>query len=135
VYADLGFPNSGAMLRKAELVHEISRTITRAGCTETEAARRLSVPYTELSKVLRGQFETIPEGSLKAWLARLSAEASAMSPLASGSPLRPRDAKRRDELALERPAEREVFVREVVKPRAPGRTLTAAGKRCRFRSK
>lgn len=77
VYADLGLPNADSMLRKAKIAAEISRTIKRAGCTEREAARRLRVPHTKLTKVMRGEFGRIAEQTLDDWLGRLSSGVSA----------------------------------------------------------
>src|SRR5689334_17608648 len=75
-YTDLGFANAAVMLRNAKIASEISRAIKRAGCPEREAARRLRVPHTKLSKVMRGQFERIAERTLEDWLGRLSSGAS-----------------------------------------------------------
>jgi len=95
VYADLGFANADATLRKAHIASELSRTIKRAGCTEREAARRLRVPHMTLSKVMRGQFERIAERTLRSWLGRLNrkkkrggtlADFFASSPLRSSGP-------------------------------------------------
>jgi len=82
VYADLGFANADAMLRKAKIASEISSAMRRVGCTENEAARRLRVPRAKLSKAMRGQYERIAERTLKNWLDRLSGKKKRVDTLA-----------------------------------------------------
>src|SRR4051812_2998354 len=72
VYADLGFPNPDAMLRKARITSEISASLKRAGLTQIAAAKRIRVPQATFSRVMRGQFTQVAEGTLKKWRARLA---------------------------------------------------------------
>jgi predicted XRE-type DNA-binding protein len=71
VYADLGFPNPEAMLRKARIASEISATLKKAGLTQIAAARRIRVPQATFFRVMRGEFTLVAERTLKGWLARL----------------------------------------------------------------
>jgi predicted XRE-type DNA-binding protein len=71
VYADLGFPNPDAMLRKARIASEISMTLKAAGLTQIAAARRIGVPHATFLRAMRGEFTHIAERTLKGWLARL----------------------------------------------------------------
>jgi predicted XRE-type DNA-binding protein len=73
VYADLGFPNHDAMLRKARITSEISANLKKAGLTHVAAARRIRVPQATFLRVMRGQFTQVAEGTLKNWRARLGA--------------------------------------------------------------
>ncbi|WP_080423179.1 helix-turn-helix domain-containing protein [Burkholderia ubonensis] len=59
VYADLGLPNSGEMLRKARLTADIDRIIRDSGWTQQEAAGALGITEPKLTKMLRGQFRRI----------------------------------------------------------------------------
>jgi predicted XRE-type DNA-binding protein len=100
VYADLGFANADAMLRKAKIASEISRTIKRAGYSDMEAARRLRVPHMKLSKAMRGAFERIAERTLKNWFDRLGSRAlpktkrvGSLAEFFTNSPLRNRGSK------------------------------------------
>src|SRR5689334_23619608 len=71
VYADLGFPNPNAMLRKARIASKISATVEKAGLTQIDAARRIRVLQATFSRVMRGEFAQVTERTLKGWLARL----------------------------------------------------------------
>jgi predicted XRE-type DNA-binding protein len=72
VYADLGFPNPNAMLRKARIASEISANLKKAGLTQIAAARRIRVPQATFLRVMRGEFTQVAEGTLKKWRARLA---------------------------------------------------------------
>ena len=64
VYRDLGYPDGGEMLVKAQLVARISEIIRGQELTREEAARILSVTQPKLSGLLRGQFRGISERKL-----------------------------------------------------------------------
>lgn len=55
VFADLGFPNAGEMLAKAELAQKISGIIARRGLTQAEAAGVLGVDQPKVSALKRGR--------------------------------------------------------------------------------
>jgi len=72
VYADLGFPDASAMLRKAQIVSEISRTIKAGRWTQKAVAAVLQIDSSEVSRITRGQFRDISEVRLREWAARLT---------------------------------------------------------------
>lgn len=55
VFADLGLPNSDELLIKAELVHQISESISARQLTQTEAAEILGVDQPKISALMRGK--------------------------------------------------------------------------------
>jgi predicted XRE-type DNA-binding protein len=57
VFADVGLPNSDALLAKAELTSKIADVIESLNLTQSEAAERTGVPQPKLSGLLRGRFE------------------------------------------------------------------------------
>jgi len=72
VYADLGFPDASAMLRKAQIVSEISRTIKAGRWTQKAVAAVLQIDSSEVSRITRGQFRDISEVRLREWASRLT---------------------------------------------------------------
>lgn len=72
VYADLGFPDATAMLRKAQIVSEMSRTIKARRWTQEAVAAVLQIDSSEVSRITRGQFRNICEVRLREWAARLT---------------------------------------------------------------
>ena len=85
VYADLGFPNAAAMLRKAKLVCEISKTMRRKRLSQARMARMFGMTPFELSAVLRGQFGRFPERTLIACLERFAGRKSPKLPMQAKS--------------------------------------------------
>jgi predicted XRE-type DNA-binding protein len=83
VYADLGFPNAAAMLRKAKLVWEISKTMRRKRLSRARMAGMFGMRPSEFSAVLRGQFRRFPERRLIACLERFAGAKVPQSPIAS----------------------------------------------------
>jgi len=71
VYRDLGFPDSEAMLVKAQLTLKISKILSERRYTQTKAAKLLGIPQPKLSKILRGQFSGVSERKLMDCLVRL----------------------------------------------------------------
>lgn len=71
VYADLGTPDAGEMLVKAQLAAKIGEIIKDRGWTQQEAANVLHITQPKLSKMLRGQFRGISEAKMLECLARL----------------------------------------------------------------
>ena len=56
VFADLGRPNAGEHLLKAQLVTRIERTIRQRKLQQPQAAALLGLPQPDLSRLLRGNF-------------------------------------------------------------------------------
>ena len=71
VYADLGLPDAGEMLVKAQLATKIREIIKARKWTQTEASSVLGVPQPKLSKMLRGEFRGISESKMLDCLAKL----------------------------------------------------------------
>lgn len=72
VYADLGYPDAAAMLRKAQIVGEMSRTIKTRRWTPEAVATVLQIDKSEVSRITRGQFRGVSEAQLREWAARLN---------------------------------------------------------------
>lgn len=72
VYADLGFPDATAMLRKAQIVSEMSNTINARRWIQEAVAAVLQIDSSEVSRITRGQFRNISEVRLREWAARLN---------------------------------------------------------------
>jgi len=64
VYADLGYPDSEAMLVKARLVAKISEIIQRRELTQAQAAGILGLTQPKVSALLQGRFRGISEHRL-----------------------------------------------------------------------
>jgi predicted XRE-type DNA-binding protein len=71
VYEQLGFPDAGAMLVKAQLVSQIAEILRERGWSQQEAAKVLGLTQPKLSKMLRGQFRGISEMKMMDCLLRL----------------------------------------------------------------
>jgi predicted XRE-type DNA-binding protein len=71
VYADLGFPDAGEMLVKAQLVVKIAEILRERGWSQQQAAQVLGLTQPKLSKMLRGQFRGISEMKMMDCLVRL----------------------------------------------------------------
>ncbi len=56
VFADLGFPDAGAHLIKAEIISRIDDIVRDRGITQTEAARLMGLSQPDVSRLLRGDF-------------------------------------------------------------------------------
>jgi len=72
VYADLGFPDASAMLRKSQIVSEMSRTIKARRWTQEAVAAVLQIDSSEVSRNTCGQFRNISEVRLREWAARMN---------------------------------------------------------------
>ena len=71
VYAALGMDDAEEMAAKAALADQIQEGIF-AGYTSTEdAAKRLDIPLSKLSDLLRGQFRAISEAEMRDYIDRL----------------------------------------------------------------
>jgi predicted XRE-type DNA-binding protein len=56
VFKDLGLPNAGEHLVKAQLVYKIDAIMKERGLKQAEAADLLGVKQPDVSKMLRGEF-------------------------------------------------------------------------------
>ncbi|MGH8832569.1 MAG: helix-turn-helix domain-containing protein [Polaromonas sp.] len=64
VYADLGFADAAEMQRKSQLAGEIARAIKARHLTQEEAALRLGIDQSKVSRITRGQFRGVSETKL-----------------------------------------------------------------------
>jgi predicted XRE-type DNA-binding protein len=71
VYEQLGFPDAGEMLVKAQLVVKIAEILKQRGWNQQKAAEMLGLTQPKLSKMLRGQFRGISEIKMMDCLVRL----------------------------------------------------------------
>lgn len=74
VYADLGLPDAGEMLVKAQLATRIAMILKRERLTQTAAATRLGLTQPRLSNLLRGNFRGISEAKMMDCLAKLGSD-------------------------------------------------------------
>lgn len=72
VYADLGWPDAGRMLLKAQLASQVGEAIRRRKLTQAAAAEIIGLPQPKLSGLLRGQFRGVSEASLRRVRTRLA---------------------------------------------------------------
>ena len=71
VYADLGYPDSDAMLVKARLAAKIAEIVQRRALTQAQTAEILGLTQPKVSAVLKGRFRGISEHRLLECLTRL----------------------------------------------------------------
>jgi len=71
VYADLGYPDSDAMLVKAQLAAKIAEIVRRRALTQAQTAEILGLTQPKVSAVLKGRFRGISEHRLLECLTRL----------------------------------------------------------------
>lgn len=71
VYKDLGYPNAEQMLAKANLTHQLQKTIDSQGITKKQAAERISMSEPWLSDLLDGHFRNIDEATIAECLDRM----------------------------------------------------------------
>lgn len=57
VFADIGVPNAGEHLAKADLVIGIAAIIRSKGLSQTAAAKLVGIAQPDLSRLMRGHFE------------------------------------------------------------------------------
>ena len=74
VYADLGLPDAGEMLVKAQLATRIAQIIKAGKLTQMQAAAQLGMSQPRLSDMLRGKFRGISEAKMMACLTRLGSD-------------------------------------------------------------
>lgn len=74
VFADLGFPNAGTHLLKAQLMSRVQDTLQDRKLTQTEAARLTGVSQPDLSRMLKGQFRDVSVERIMRMLTKLGCE-------------------------------------------------------------
>ncbi|MGA2569507.1 MAG: helix-turn-helix transcriptional regulator [Terracidiphilus sp.] len=70
-YEELGFPDAGEMLLKAQLAMKIAEILRQRGWSQQQAAKVLGLTQPKLSRMLRGQFRGISEIKMMDCLMRL----------------------------------------------------------------
>ena len=85
VYADLGIPNPGEMLVKAQLAAKIAEIIKQRRMTQVQAAELLGMPQPKLSNMLRGRFRGISEAKMLDCLTSLGRDVQIVIKTASRS--------------------------------------------------
>jgi len=85
VYADLGMPDPGEMLVKAQLATKIAEIIKQRRITQVQAAELLGMPQPKLSNMLRGRFRGISEAKMLECLTRLGRDVQIVIKTASRS--------------------------------------------------
>ncbi len=71
IYTDLGYPDSEAMLVKAQLAGKIAEIAQRRGLTQTRTAEILGLTQPKVCAILKGRFRGISEHCLLECLTRL----------------------------------------------------------------
>ena len=71
VYKDLGYPDSDAMMVKAQLAAKIAEIIQRRALTQAQAAEILGLTQPKVSDLLKGRFRGISQHRLLECLTRL----------------------------------------------------------------
>ena len=72
VFKDLGVPNAGEHLVKAQLVFKISSIMNERRLKQVEAAELLSIRQPDVSKMLRGEFRQFSVERLLRFLVALN---------------------------------------------------------------
>jgi predicted XRE-type DNA-binding protein len=57
VFADIGVPDAGEHLAKADLVIGIAALIRSKGLSQTAAAKRIGIAQPDVSRLMRGHFD------------------------------------------------------------------------------
>lgn len=70
-YEELGFPDAGDMLLKAQLAMKIAEILQERGWSQQRAAKVLGLTQPKLSRMLRGQFRGVSEIKMMECLVRL----------------------------------------------------------------
>ena len=76
VFQDLGLPNAGEHLIKAQLVYKINTLLKERGLRQTEAAELFGVRQPDISKMLRGEFRQFSVERLLRFLVALDQDVS-----------------------------------------------------------
>lgn len=76
VFQDLGMPNAGEHLIKAQLVHKIDTLLRKRGLKQVEVAELFGVRQPDVSKMLRGEFRQFSVERLLRFLVALDQDVS-----------------------------------------------------------
>ena len=71
VFADIGLPDAGELLIKAQLVYKIDGLMKKRGLKQVEAAKLFGVKQPDVSKMLRGDFRQFSVERLMRFLVAL----------------------------------------------------------------
>lgn len=71
VFADLGYPDPGTHLLKAQLVSRIDEIIREQKITQTQAAQIIGLSQPDISRLLKGQFRDVSVERIMRILTRL----------------------------------------------------------------
>ena len=85
VFADIGLPNAGEHLVKAQLVVKIDRLMKERGLRQTAAAALFGVRQPDVSKMLRGDFRQFSVERLMRFLVALGQDVEIVVKPAGGS--------------------------------------------------
>ncbi len=72
IFAEIGLPNAGEHLIKAQLVFKIDNLMKKRGLKQADAAKVFGVKQPDVSKMLRGDFVSFPSNGSCASLWRLA---------------------------------------------------------------
>lgn len=76
VFQDLGIPNAGEHLIKAQLMYKIDKLLKERGLKQAEAAELFGVRQPDVSKMLRGEFRQFSVERLLRFLVALDQDVS-----------------------------------------------------------
>ena len=85
VFADIGLPNAGEHLVKAQLVVKIDRLMKERGLKQSAAAALFGVRQPDVSKMLRGDFRQFSVERLMRFLVALGQDVEIVVKPAGGS--------------------------------------------------
>jgi predicted XRE-type DNA-binding protein len=88
VFADVGLPDSDALLAKAELTSKIADVIEALDLTQSQVAERTGLPQPKVSSLLRGRFEGISMEKLFRILTALGRDVDIRTRVARNRPAR-----------------------------------------------
>jgi predicted XRE-type DNA-binding protein len=74
VFADLGYPDAGTHLLKAQLVSRIDEIMREAQLTQTQAAQIMGLSQPDVSRLLKGQFRDVSVERIMRILTRLGCQ-------------------------------------------------------------
>lgn len=85
VFADLGIADADTHKTKAQLVHRISKLIERQGLSQSNAAKLLGMSQPDVSKMLRGQFNSMTIDRLVKCILELGGNVNISLPMQKGA--------------------------------------------------